>query len=373
MFPKPGNMTLRNILLTFFFQVFFFNSLELIAQRTTGSKSLTPEEAAASRLFESDTILHFSLAGKLKELYKDISAKNSYHPILLQYHEKDGGLISIQLKAKTRGHFRKMKGMCTQPPLLLDFSKDGSTKNTVFENQSKLKLIVPCQGDDYVVKEFLCYKVYNLISPHSFRARLAMVDFVDSLNPAKTESHYCFLLEDEKPMAARNKSFVWKKKMLKMQSTEADEFRKMAVFEYLIGNTDWGIPYLQNIVLITKDTLILPIPVPYDFDHAGIVDAPYAGPAPELGISSDLVRLYRGYCENDMNNFASTFELYNRLKRDIYKVYDSCNLLSPKYVKFVHRFIDDFYKTINNKKQIDSEFGNPCRTEQHVEIKGLKK
>ena len=365
-------MTLRKILFTFFLQVFFFHSLELIAQETSEYKSQTAEEAAASRLFESDTILHFSLAGNLKDLYKDISENSSYHPILLQYREKDGSLISIQLKAKTRGHFRKMKGMCTQPPLLLDFAKGGSTKNTVFENQSKLKLVVPCQGDNYVIKEFLCYKIYNLISPRSFRARLAMVDFEDSLNPAKTGSHYCFLLEDEKPMAARNQSFIWKKKMLRMQGTNADEFRKMAVFEYLIGNTDWGIPYLQNIVLITKDTLMLPISVPYDFDHAGIVDAPYAGPAPELGISSDLVRLYRGYCENNMNNFASTIELYNRLKPDIYKVYDSCTLLSPKYVKFVNRFLDDFYKTINNKRQIDSEFGNPCRTEEHVEIKGLK-
>ena len=65
----------------------------------------------------------------------------------------------------------------------------------------------------------------------------------------------------------------------------------------MIGNTDWGCTYLQNIVLITKDSAKAPFAIPYDFDHAGIVDAPYARPAEELEISSIRERLYRGYCE----------------------------------------------------------------------------
>src|SRR5674476_511729 len=114
------------------------------------------------------------------------------------------------------------------------------------KKQNKLKLVVPCQGDDYVVKEWLVYKIYNLISEKSFRAKLVQVDFEDSLKQRKTETHYCILLEDEKKMAERSDAFVWKGKMLNMKNTNEIEFRKMAVFQYMIGNTDWGIPFLQN-------------------------------------------------------------------------------------------------------------------------------
>ena len=147
----------------------------------------------------------------------------------------------------------------------------------------------------------------------------------------------------------------------------------MAVFQYLIGNTDWGVSFLQNIVLITEDSLMAPFAIPYDFDQSGIVSAPYAIPHSELNIPSVQTRLYRGFCDEDMNSLSSTFELFNRLKSKIYEVYDSCQLLSASYIKFVNRYLDAFYKTINNKRDIWEEFGNPCRLEQRVEIKGLKK
>jgi hypothetical protein len=160
--------------------------------------------------------------------------------------------------------------------------------------------------------------------------------------------------------------------MLSMQSMERNEFNKMAVFQYMIGNTDWSVPYLQNIKLITNDSTKAPVAVPYDFDHAGIVDADYAKPAPELEIPSTRDRLYRGFCVKDLKDLSKTFELFNHLRDDFYKVYTTCSLLSGKYVKFTTKFLNDFYKTINNNKQIDAEFGKPCRTDVRIEIKGLK-
>lgn len=258
------------------------------------------------------------------------------------------------------------------PPLLLDFAKS-KNKNSMFENQHKLKLVVPCQGDDYVVREWLVYKIYNLITKKSFNAKLVMVDFEDSLNQRKPETHYCILIEDEKQLADRNDVYVWKRKMFSMQNTNREEFKKLAVFEYMIGNTDWSVPYLQNIVLLTNDSLkAKPVAVPYDFDHAGIVDASYAGPAPELDISSVRDRLYRGFCEPDTKVFTETFSLFNEQKIAIYNLYRNCSLLNPKYVKFVFKYLDDFYKIINSKKSIEAEFGKPCTTDVRVEIKGLK-
>jgi hypothetical protein len=353
--------------------IFIFHAAILKAQKKvagTNGEALTAY--TSSGLFDNDEILHFKLTGKLNSLFNDRGDNSFYHPMLLQYKNKDSNDVAIQLLVKTRGHFRLLRENCKMPPLLLSFSKAQKLKNSPFEKQNKLKLVVPCQGDEYVIREWLVYKLYNLITEKSFKAKLVQVDFEDSLMKRKTETHYCILLEDDKKVADRNDAFVWKHKMLPMKNTNADEFRKMAVFQYMIGNTDWSIPYLQNIVLITKDSTKPAFAIPYDFDHAGIVDAPYAGPAPELEISSIRVRLYRGFCENDKDNFAETFELYNRLKNDIYNLYTNCSLLSSRYIKYVTNYFNEFYKTINSDKLVEREFQQPCRTNVRVELKGLK-
>lgn len=323
-------------------------------------------------LFDTDSILHIKLTGRLNELFTDRKDNMVYHPLLLQYSGKDSSLVSISIKAKARGNFRRLKENCKWPPIMLNFTQNEKSKTSIFRDQHKLKLVVPCQGDEYVVKEWLVYKLYNLITEKSFRARLVKVEFEDSLQQRKTENYYCILLEDEKQMADRNKAELIDKKMIHMEQTNIPAFTKMAVFEYMIGNTDWSVPYLQNIKLLSLKPNEFPYAVPYDFDHAGIVNAPYAGAAPELEISSILERVYRGYCNNDQLSFAETFDRFNQLKDSIYNVYRNCPLLSAKYVKFVTKFLDDFYKTINNKKAIESEFKKPCTTNIRIELKGLK-
>ena len=157
-----------------------------------------------------------------------------------------------------------------------------------------------------------------------------------------------------------------------MEVTERSNFTTMAVFEYLIANTDWSVPFLQNIELITEDSTQPIYTVPYDFDHAGIVSAPYAGAAPELGISSIKERIYRGYCDTDRMDFIEAFEKFEKKKSEIYDLYTSNNILDPRYVKFAVRFLDAFYKTIDNPKSIEQVFNAPCRAKVRVELKGLK-
>lgn len=366
-------MSARYALLLFFIFAFTTSPLVSIAQKNVNApSSQIKKNNNKSRLFDDDEIIHLKLTGRLNDLFNDRGDNSSFHPLLLQYLQKDSSLISINITAKTRGHFRRLKANCKMPPILLSFPKEGRLKNTLFEKQSKLKLVVPCQGDEYVIREWLVYKLYNLLSNRSFLAKLVQVDFEDSARQGKVETHYCFLLEDDKKVADRNQSFIWKKKFLPMRNVNADEFRTMAMFQYMIGNTDWSVPYLQNIVLISKDSSKAPYAIPYDFDHAGIVDAPYAGPAPELGITNIRERLYRGFCENNMKAFAKTIELFNQQKENIYNTYDSCTLLNHKYLKFVKFYLDDFFKTINSNKVLEKEFGKPCTTDIRVEIKGLK-
>jgi hypothetical protein len=361
----------RHFLKIFLYSWLTFYFVTVLAQKNVSKTSDEKQVALQDHLFENDDILHFKLIGKLNNLFNDRNKNMSYHPMLLQYKINDT-VSSIHLMVKTRGNFRRIKENCKMPPLMLNFPKTEKMNGSAFKNQKKLKLVVPCQGDEYVIREWLVYKLYILLTEKSFKAKLVQVEFEDSLMKRSTETHYCILLEDEKKLADRNKSFVWNRKMLPMKSVEKKEFTKLAVFQYMIGNTDWSVPYLQNIKLITNDSTKAPFAIPYDFDHAGIVDAPYAGAAPELEITSIRERIYRGYCEKDKKLFTETFKLFNKFKDDFYKVYTTCSLLSGKYIRSTTKFLNDFYKVINNDKEIDTEFGIPCRTNVRIELKGLK-
>jgi hypothetical protein len=266
-----------------------------------------------------------------------------------------------------------MKENCAYPPLLIHFSKSDTLAASVFHDCTKLKLVLPCKGDEYVIREWLVYKLYNLVTPESFRARLVRVGFDDTKTGKNSDPFYAILLEEEDQMARKNNAISINHKMRPAQLDTA-RFLNMAVFQFLIGNTDWSVEYLQNIKLIQPDSNERPIAVPYDFDHAGIVKAPYALPAEELQMRSTLERRYRGYCINDMKSFDNTIAHYNQLKKSIYGIFSGCSLLDERYIKFTEKFLDDFYSTINNPKTLQKAFGYPCNINGtgNVIIKGLR-
>jgi hypothetical protein len=330
------------------------------------------KNATGPGLFDVDSVLKITLSGNLRDLMTDKADNPQNHPITVSYHGEDGNEISIPVEARTRGHFRKTMGNCTYPPLLLQFTKNENLSSSIFKEQEKLKLVMPCVGDDYVIKEWLVYKIYNLVTPKSFRARLVSVELYDSKKKKSTSAFYGILLEEDRQMAKRNEDVVVKRQ-LRPEETDAAAFLKMAMFEYLVGNTDWSVQY-QNIKLIAPDTLATPVTVPYDFDHAGLVSPPYAKPAEQLNMNSVRERRYRGYCLQDMKKFDDAIALYNKLKPDIYKLYTDCPLLDAKYVKSTIKYLDEFYDTINNPAAFKKDFGYPCDKNGtgNVVIKGLR-
>jgi hypothetical protein len=325
-------------------------------------------------LFDTDTILEITLKGSIKELLNDRTDAPSAHSIILAYKAGDGTEVSIPLVGKTRGHFRKLQENCTYPPISLQFNKGEVYAASIFNHQDKMKLVMPCMGDQYVVREWLVYKLYNLVTPESFRARLIKVNLAINKDKKPAAPFYGILLEEEKQMANRN-GMMPVTRMLKSAQTFPESYLKMAVFEYLIGNTDWSIEYQQNIKLIAADSLAVPTAVPYDFDHAGIVNAPYAKPAEDLLMYGVRERRYRGYCVKNMKDFDETIAFYNQIKNEVYGLYANCALLDEKYKKATLKYLDDFYATINNAKAVQKEFGYPCDENGtgNVIIKGLKK
>jgi hypothetical protein len=324
-------------------------------------------------LFESDEILELRLKGNFDLLFRNTKGEPVYFDFTVLAGTNSEDLEDIPLRVRTRGHFRREMNICDYPPLLLNFAKE-DTKNSIFEGQDKLKLVVPCKGEKYVAREFYVYKLYNLLSDKSFKARLVRLTIEDlSDKKIKSDPLLCFLIEEEESMAKRNQMISIDRDLIQPKAVEIQDFHRVAVFQYLIGNTDWSIQYRQNIKLISSSEVKKPIPVPYDFDHAGIVRAPYAKPAPELKLATVTDRRYRGYCVEDMGIFEGIFSEFNTKKEAIYSLYAESNLLDEKYVKSTIRFLDAFYLTINNPKRAKLDFQYPCLSNGtgNVVIKGL--
>jgi hypothetical protein len=344
----------------------------LFSRLTAQPLSSVPSPTSEKNLFESEEILHITLKGNIREVLNSRSGKPKSFPLMLSYFKEDSSEMIVPVKVKTRGHFRRAKENCVYPPLLIEFAKKDAKSAGVFKEQNKLKLVMPCREEKYIIREWLVYRIYNLVTAKSFRARLVKVRLEDDNKKKPVSPFYGILLEEEKQIAKRNKGLIVERK-LASQQTEINAFLSMAVFEYLIGNTDWSVPYLHNIKLFAHDSLGVATTVPYDFDHAGIVDAPYAYPAEELEMKSVQERRFRGYCIKDMKEFEAVIAEYNRLKKDIYSLYTGCDLLDERYVKSTIAYLDEFYKTINNTKAWQREFAFPCYNKTgSVTIKGLK-
>ncbi|NJO25292.1 MAG: hypothetical protein HC867_05185 [Bacteroidia bacterium] len=321
--------------------------------------------ASKKTLFSSEEVFDIALKGKVRDVLNDRAVDSKYHPLVLAYKNDDSAEINIPVEVKTRGHFRKLRANCFYPPLQIKFAKKEPQTSSVFGEQLKLKLVMPCKGEEFIIREWLAYKLYNLVTEKSFRARLVRVKLEDERSKKPSTAFYGMLLEEEHQLAKRNNTVSVERK-LKPEQTQPDAFLAMAMFQYMIGNTDWSTQYMQNIKFLAPDSHAVATAVPYDFDHAGIVGAPYARPAEELLMSSVRQRRYRGYCVQDIKVFDPVIEKFNRLKNDIYAVYTGCLLLDEKYKNSTVKYLDEFYATINNPVAFKKDFLYPCEVKREA-------
>ena len=328
-----------------------FSNLQAQAPKIKKVSTKVPSKS----LFNADEVVSLTLVANLSGLLKDRSSQTpASYKAAFSYVDAPRNSLALPIKLMVRGNFRRDAKHCRFPPLLLDFPKT-KTVNTPFARHAKLKLVTHCQTEEYVVREYLVYKLYNLLTDFSFRARLAKVTYQDSSGKRATETKYGFLLEDEASVARRNKATPYPPNKLNMARADTVQMATVAVFEYLIGNTDWSVPFRHNIRLFSNPKRTRPMPVPYDFDHSGIVEAPYAYPAEQLAIQSVRQRLYRGY-GYPQAVFDRVFKKFKKHKAAIYALYQNQPTLPPGYVKRTLKYLDEFYETIDSPRLVKRLF-----------------
>ncbi|WP_372641865.1 hypothetical protein [Ancylomarina sp.] len=337
----------------FLFLILIFISARLYSQEAENEK---PFEAPY--LFGSDTLIELSITTNIKELIRDTGKKSKYHQARLSYQLGDS-VVSMLVQLKTRGHYRKNKNVCAFPPLRIKFDK-ASSSYTLFHDQDKLKIVGHCRNNNsrfqqMIFQEYLIYKAYQILTPEGFSVRLARITYKDSAKEVKNLEEYVFFIEDFEKMAKRNGKIPIYKDRIHQNNTMIYEVTRMAVFQFMVGNTDWGVPTLHNIKMIAKTPTSRPVPVPYDFDWASLVNAPYAVPNEKLDIESIHERLYRGY-RRTPEELEFVFKEFRMKKESFYSLYQNSDLLTEKEIKRVINYFDEFYDIINNPKLVKRYF-----------------
>jgi len=320
---------------------------------------------APDALFQSDETLQVTITAPLTSLVKE-RPKEDYLPGIFQFTEADGSVVDLDLRIRTRGHFRHRT--CDFPPLRLNFKKS-QTDGTLFDKQNIMKLVVHCENsnkyEQIVLREFLAYRIFNAITDLSFRVRLLRVTYVDSEEQRKQQTYYAYLIEHKKRLAKRHDRKEEIIERATIGSIQSDQLNLTSIFELLIGNTDFspiaGAPgdmCCHNYVLFGNSVDPL-VAIPYDFDQSGIVNAPYAAPSPNFRIRNVRTRLYRGRCVNN-EHVPASLQKFRDGRDAIYAVIDAQEGLTSSTRKSVVKYIDKFYKLIDDPSDVDKHIISKC-------------
>lgn len=317
-------------------------------------------------LFQSDEIIRIELRADFGALQNDRDETQVYRDGLLIYYSAAGEAVKLSVKVMVRGNFRRDPANCNFPPLMVNFKKN-EVKNTLFNNQDKLKLVTPCHAEEDIIEEYLVYKLYNKVTEMSLKVRLVKVLYFDTRINQEVFERFSFFIEHEDDAAERNNAFV-KSRFITPFDLNFENARRLSVFQYIVGNKDWQFTSRHNLILFQpNDTTLAPCGVPYDFDFSGLVNAHYTKPK---GVPEDLLptrRLYNGICYT-AEQFKEVFEFYIQLRPEFEAIINNMEYLTKSRKKEKIRYIDYFYNVIKDKEQFKTEFLDICKIKQDYNI-----
>jgi len=304
-------------------------------------------------LFASDAPIHITIQGP----FSSLSSNRAEVPRPATM-TADG--ITYPITLKPRGITRKTNDICDFPPLRVELTRPAPA-GSLFQHQHRLKLVTHCKRDagfqQKVLLEYSAYRLYNLMTPLSFRARLANIDYLDESGRPYI-SRVGFFLEDFDDVAKRNgASAAHMGSLVPLQQIDPVSGGRFAVFEYMISNYDWsmragpkGTECCHNGRLLTNGApgSLLTV-VPYDFDFSGLVDAPYAGPPEGVPVDNVRQRTYRGYCAHLAQAQAFATQISSR-RAEFLGVFSAVPGLDQRTQGRAAGFINGFFADVDSGK-----------------------
>jgi len=321
----------------------------------------TGQTVGPTPLFSSEEPLELTLSADFDALKGDRRGAAPERPATLRLPLG----VELDVKLRTRGRFRRERANCSFPPLRLNIKRKQAAE-TVFEGQDKLKIVGSCRPnrnsyEQLVLSEYLAYKAFQSVSPTAFRVRLARITYEDTSGDDEPFTRFAFFIEDDDAMAARIGAQVLdlpEGTNLPPSAMDPPTAAVMAVFQYMIGNTDWSDAAGHNTELL--DLAGIGIPVPYDFDFSGLVDAPYSNPDPTLNLRSVRDRLYRGWCWSGLD-MRTVLDRFRGAEDDILSLWRTLPYLDDGERSRAIDYLDGFFDDISTDERAQRRFLRDCR------------
>ncbi len=326
----------------------------LVAQNSIDSVATE----SVSPLFKEQSILPLKLSYSNKELKKNTN-DSTYIKTKLSYEDVNKQWKELKIEIRARGKSRRE--ICYYVPVKIKIKKSKS-EGTLFEGNKKLKLVVPCStakdNNDNVIKEYIAYKLYEVISPYHFKTRLVDIS-LSEIRGKKVREHQIkgILIEDDKRVAKRHNGKITERAINPLAQEDIVCVQN-AFFQYMIGNVDFSIREQHNAKLLYVDKIIYPLA--YDFDISGLVNPSYG--TPPLGMKSMTERKFRGVERNMgvMNQVRQEYIEKENLILSIVKSFENEFENESEYEKAI-AYISDFFKIISNEQKYKNDIVEQMR------------
>ncbi len=313
-------------------------------------------------LFKSKEPVSIKATGSIKSIKKK-SNDSTFVTGKFEYQQDSNLWITVPVQSRVRGNFRLR--YCYFPPMKLKFNKK-DVASTLFAGNKALKLVLPCLTSsdmNYLIRrEYLCYQFYQVLSSYYFRTRLANLELTE--NSKKKEKKYrllAFFVEDNSMVAKRNGGKVVETKGVSPALFDEKQSIRNDFFQYMIGNADWSAVFQHN-----SNTMYVQgkyIPLSYDFDMSGFVNAGYAQQnAPTLGTGDIRERVYRGFCKSKPAMEEIRKEFLEKEPAINALIDQEASHFSNYELKDMHRYINEFFDILKDDHRFDDNILSQCRT-----------
>ena len=317
--------------------------------------------AGPAPLFNSEEPVAIRLEAPIASLKKQRGDDPEWLDGMVTVENEDGTTVSLTIKIKARGNYRRKWSTCTFPPYWINFKKS-EVPGTIFEGLDRVKVVAHCKEtwgsyEPYLYREYLAYKTYNILTERSFRVRLARIHYFDTDRSQDLDTLAAFFIEPVENFENRHNALQVKDRFILPSLYNHRDLSRADMFQFFIGNTDFNYFLSEDECCHNGKAFSLEgdpgglVPVPYDFDMSGIVKPPYAEPNPNFPILSVNDRLYRGIgVEREI--LEDTMNAFIRKKHAIYDLWENAAILDEKSRVRALKYIDQFYEILKNKSQI---------------------
>ena len=338
-------------------------SSSLNAQESEAVLSMDIEQEMYGDLFNKEEPLKMTLKSDFKTIRKS-RTKDLYVPAEMTCYLNDSLQDIHPVRLKARGIYRRET--CAMPPMWLNIRNSG-IETEELSGIRRIKMVNICRSgghySDYLLREYLVYKIYNLVTPYSLRARLVDLKMVDTGKDDRETQGWAFLIEPDEMMARRLQAREITSDKLAMRTVNKEAMDVLAMFQYMIGNPDYSVTGRHNLKILDKMTTGGSsdyIPVPYDFDFTGIVNAVYATPNEKHGISSVKERIFVGPCR-DQESYEKAIAALEIARDEFESHIWFLDYLSEEDRFDMIGYIESFFATAENERFIDREISSTCK------------